>query len=293
MKPPAGPPKKGAAAPPQAEPPQAEPPTVPRFPLGLDRVGRGATAAAPVPRQPLRPQRLLHAAAQDAARQVTPSGLGLDSALVRQRMVQRLRAEGIRCEPVFAAMTQVARHAFVDTALVGQAYEDTSLPIGHGQTISKPSVVARMIELLYLGEHARRHGHLGRVLEVGTGCGYQTALLARLGRRVVSIERLRPLFDKASANLAPWRLDAVRLVHGDGMLGHAPQAPFDSIIAAAGGEALPQAWLDQLAVGGRLVAPMHGGPGGQVLVVVDRTATGFARSQFEGVHFVPLKSGVL
>ncbi len=287
MKPVPGRPKKAAA-----DLPSAEAPLAPRFPLGLDQVARGAPA--PAPRQPLRPQRLLHEAAQDAARQVTPSGLGLDSALVRQRMVQRLRAEGIRCEPVFAAMAEVARHAFVDTALVGQAYEDTSLPIGHGQTISKPSVVARMIELLYLGEHARRQGHLGRVLEVGTGCGYQTALLARLGRRVVSIERLRPLFDKASANLAPWRLDAVRLVHGDGMLGHAPQAPFDSIIAAAGGEALPQPWLDQLAVGGRLVAPMHGGPtGGQVLVVVDRTATGWSRTQFEGVHFVPLKSGVL
>lgn len=237
---------------------------------------------------------MLRDAAQDANRQGAPSGLGLDSALVRQRMVDRLRSEGIRCEPVFAAMLQVPRHAFVDSALVGQAYEDTSLPIGHGQTISKPSVVARMIELLYEGEQARKHGALGKVLEIGTGCGYQTALLARLGKRVISIERLRPLFDKASANLAPWRLDAVRLVHGDGMLGHGPNAPFDSIIAAAGGEALPQAWLEQLSVGGRLVAPMHGGRGaGQVLVVVDRTATGWVHAQHEAVHFVPLKSGVL
>lgn len=267
-------------------------PPAPRFPLPLDKLG--SKSGSPGSREPLRPQRLLREAAQDAARLATPSGLGLDSALVRQRMVERLRAEGLRCEPVFAAMLQVPRHAFVDTALVGQAYEDTSLPIGLGQTISKPSVVARMIELLYGGESARRHGHLGKVLEVGTGCGYQTALLARLGRRVVSIERLRPLFDKATANLATWRLDSVRLVHGDGMLGHGPNAPFDSIIAAAGGDAVPQAWLDQLAVGGRLVAPMHhAASGGQILMVVDRTAAGWQRSQHEGVHFVPLKSGVL
>lgn len=267
-------------------------PPAARFPLALDKLARSAPPT--VAREPLRPQQLLRQAAQDAARQAAPSGLGMDSALVRQRMVDRLRSEGIRCEPVFAAMLQVARHAFVDTALVGQAYEDTSLPIGHGQTISKPSVVARMIELLYEGQQSRRQGHLGKVLEVGTGCGYQTALLARLAKRVVSIERLRPLFDKASANLAPWRFDAVRLVYGDGMLGHGPNAPFDSIIAAAGGESLPQAWLDQLAVGGRLVAPMHGPHGaGQVLVVVDRTATGWVHAQYEAVHFVPLKSGVL
>jgi protein-L-isoaspartate(D-aspartate) O-methyltransferase len=267
-------------------------PPVPRFPLALDQVGRGATPAAA--REPLRPQRLLREAAQDAARQGTPSGLGMDSALVRQRMVDRLRNEGLHCEPVFTAMLQVPRHAFVDTALAGQAYEDTSLPIGHGQTISKPSVVARMIELLYEGDHARKLGQLGKVLEIGTGCGYQTALLARLGKRVISIERLRPLFDKASANLAPWRLDTVRLVHGDGMLGHGPNAPFDSIIAAAGGESLPQPWLEQLSVGGRLVAPMHAGRGtGQVLVVVDRTATGWVHARHEAVHFVPLKSGVL
>ena len=186
------------------------------------------------------------------------------------------------------------RHLFVDTALAIQAYEDTSLPIGHGQTISKPSVVARMIELLYGGAHARSQGHLGRMLEVGTGCGYQTALLARLAKRVVSIERLRPLFDKASSHLAPWRLDHVRLVHGDGMLGHGPNAPYDSIIAAAGGEALPEAWLDQLAVGGRLVAPLQRPGGrGQVLVVVDRDERGCHRTEHEAVHFVPLKSGIV
>ena len=267
----------------------------PRFPMVLDRVGRaGATAS---PRETLRPQRHLHVAheaARDATRQLAPQGLGLDSLLVRQRMVQRLRAEGIHCEPVFAAMEAVPRHLFVDTALAIQAYEDTSLPIGHGQTISKPSVVARMIELLYGSAQSLSQGHLGRMLEVGTGCGYQTALLARLAKRVISIERLRPLFDKASGHLAPWRLDHVRLVHGDGMLGHGPNAPYDSIIAAAGGEALPEAWLDQLAVGGRLVAPMQRSGGrGQVLVVIDRHEQGCHRTEHEAVHFVPLKSGIV
>ena len=264
----------------------------PRFPLALDQVGRGGTTTRA--RETLRPQRHLHEAAKDAAKQSVPQGLGLDSALVRQRMVQRLRAEGLHCEPLYAAMDQVPRHLFVDTALAIQAYEDTSLPIGHGQTISKPSVVARMIALLFDGATARAQGHLGQTLEVGTGCGYQTALLAQLARRVVSIERLRPLFDKASTNLAQWRLDHVRLVHGDGMLGHGPNAPYDSLIAAAGGDELPQAWLDQLAVGGRLVAPMHRSGGrGQVLVVVDRQAGGLVRTEYEAVHFVPLKSGIV
>jgi len=264
----------------------------PRFPLVLDQMGRAGTPAKP--RETLRPQRHLHESAKDAARQSSSHGLGLDSAPMRLRMVQRLRAEGIRCEPVFEAMAQVPRHLFVDTALVIQAYEDTSLPIGHGQTISKPSVVARMIELLFEGATARASASLGRTLEIGTGCGYQTALLARLARRVVSIERLKPLFDKASVNLAASRHDHVRLVYGDGMLGHAPNAPYDSLIAAAGGEELPQLWLDQLAVGGRLVAPMHRSGGrGQVLVVIDRHANGLLRTEHEAVHFVPLKSGVL
>ena len=264
----------------------------PRFPLVLDQMGRAGIPAKP--RETLRPQRHLHESAKDAARKTPSQGLGLDSAPMRLRMVQRLRAEGIRCEPVFAVMEQVPRHLFVDTALVIQAYEDTSLPIGHGQTISKPSVVARMIELLFEGATARASASLGRTLEIGTGCGYQTALLAGLTRRLVSIERLKSLFDKATIHLAPWHFDHVRLVHGDGMLGHLPNAPFDSLIAAAGGEDLPQAWLDQLAVGGRLVAPMHRSGGrGQVLVVIDRHANGLLRTEHEAVHFVPLKSGVL
>ena len=262
-----------------------------RFPLALDRLAGSARSAAP---EVLRPQRpLQHAAQQAAARdRAGPSGLGLDSAAVRARMVERLRADGICCEPVLQALLRVERHAFVDPALANQAYEDTSLPIGLSQTISKPSVVARMLALLFEGESARNAGHLGRVLEIGTGCGYQAALLALLARGVVSIERLKPLHEKARHNLDGRRPGDLRLVHGDGRLGHAPRAPYDSIVAAAGGDELPTAWLDQLAVGGRLVAPMHDpARGGQVLLVVDRQAQGLVRRWHDAVHFVPLKSG--
>jgi protein-L-isoaspartate(D-aspartate) O-methyltransferase len=223
-----------------------------------------------------------------------PSGLGLDSADVRRRMAQRLRSVGVQDERVLGALAEVPRHLFVDAALVTQAYEDTSLPIGHGQTISKPSVVARMIELLFGGANARGSHSLGRVLEIGTGCGYQAALLARLARHVISVERLKPLHDKARELLAPMRPAHLRLVYGDGMRGHPPNAPYDSIIAAAGGDALPQAWLDQLAVGGRLVSPVRDGEGGrQVLIVVDRTEHGHVRTVHEAVKFVPLKSGLI
>jgi len=152
--------------------------------------------------------------------------------------------------------------------------------------------VARMLALLFEGESARNAGHLGRVLEIGTGCGYQTALLAHLARSLVSIERLKPLHDKARQNLETLRWGDMRLVFGDGRLGHAPRAPYDSIVAAAGGEELPAAWLDQLAVGGRLVAPVHDpAQRSQVLLVVDRNAKGLVRRWHEAVHFVPLKSG--
>jgi protein-L-isoaspartate(D-aspartate) O-methyltransferase len=261
----------------------------PRFPVGLDRLKPGTRPAAT---EVLRPQRPLHEAARDAARPQAPSGLGLDSAVVRERMVARLQAEGQRCDPVLRALAAVPRHHFVDSALATQAYEDTALPIGHGQTISKPSVVGRMLELLFAGDGARAAGHLGRVLEIGTGCGYQAALLSLLARRVVSIERLRPLHDKAREHLASWRHGDVRLLHGDGRIGHPPSAPYDSIIAAAGGDAVPDAWTAQLAEGGRLVAPMHDAvAGGQVLVVIDKRNGMLQRQQLDGVHFVPLKSG--
>ena len=249
-----------------------------------------ATAAAA--RAMLRPQALVEHAHDYAARRVAPSGIGLDSADVRKRMAARLHGAGIRHAAVLEAMATVPRHRFIDAALVTQAYEDTSLPIGHGQTISKPSVVARMIELLRSGVNARAAGNLGKTLEIGTGCGYQAAVLARLSRQVISIERLKSLHDKARELLAPLRAHNLRLVYGDGMIGHAPNAPYDSIIAAAGGADLPAAWLEQLAIGGRLVSPVQEAGGSrQVLVVIDRTETGYDRSTCEVVQFVPLKSG--
>lgn len=268
----------------------------PKFPLRLDRVGAApsrATGGTPAPSTSLlRPQGPLRHAHESTARRDAPTGLGLDSADVRRRMVDRLRAAGVSHESLLAAMAAVPRHQFVDAALVTQAYEDTSLPIGLGQTISKPSVVARMIELLLQGDSARRTGSLGRALEIGTGCGYQAAVLAQLSQQLVSIERLKPLHEKARTLLAPLRLDRVRLVFGDGMRGHPPNAPYDSIIAAAGGESLPQAWLEQLAIGGRLVCPLHEpARHRQVLVVVDRHENGYEHRVHEPVRFVPLKSG--
>lgn len=221
----------------------------------------------------------------------SPVGWGLDSAAVRMRMVQRLAASGIQSPAVLSAMGAVERHLFVDSALVNQAYEDTSLPIGLQQTISKPSVVSRMIELLEGAECARSAG-LGRVLEVGTGCGYQAAVLGRVAREVYTIERLRGLHEKARNNLRHLRLTNVHLLFGDGMQGYPQGAPYAGIISAAGGDAVPQAWLDQLAIGGRLVAPLVKGAGQQVLLVIDKTPYGFNESVLEAVHFVPLKSGI-
>ena len=244
----------------------------PGFPARL-----APTPAKPVPGPSVRP-----------SRPAAPPGLGMDSEAVRAGMVRKLVAQGISHPQVLAAMAQVERHRFVDSALVTQAYEDTALPIGLGQTISKPSVVARMLDLLMQG----RTQALGRVLEVGTGCGYQAAVLAQLATEVYSIERLRGLHDKARENLRPLRLPNLHLLLGDGMLGYPKGAPYAAIIAAAGGQAVPAAWTEQLAVGGRLVAPVVTATGSQALVVIDRTAEGLRQSVLESVHFVPLKSGV-
>jgi protein-L-isoaspartate(D-aspartate) O-methyltransferase len=226
-----------------------------------------------------------------ATQQPAAAGIGLDSHAVRVRMVQRLAAAGITNDDVLMAMSAVERHRFVDSALVNQAYEDSSLPIGLGQTISKPSVVARMIELLLAGG-AHESGKPGRVLEIGTGCGYQAAVLSLLAKEVYSIERLRGLHDKARDNLRPFRLANVHLLFGDGMAGFAKGAPYAGIIAAAGGESVPQAWIDQLAVGGRIVAPTLTPSGQQALVVLEKTPREMKQSVLEAVHFVPLKSGI-
>jgi protein-L-isoaspartate(D-aspartate) O-methyltransferase len=205
--------------------------------------------------------------------------------------VEKLMAQGVSDAQVLAAMVAVERHRFVDSALVNQAYEDTSLPIGLGQTISKPNVVARMIELL-LGGSRGASGKLGRVLEIGTGCGYQAALLSVVAEEVYSIERLRALHDKARINLRPFRLANVHLLFGDGRVGYAKGAPYAGIIAAAGGESVPQAWIEQLAVGGRIVAPTLMPGGRQALVMLEKTPREMKQTVLEAVHFVPLKSGI-
>ena len=260
-----------------------------KFPLRLDDLAKSAQPAKDA--REAKGTRIAKVGKPAAA---APTGLGLDSAEMRRRMAQRLRASGIGHDRVIEAMATVPRHLFVDAALVAQAYEDTSLPIGHGQTISKPSVVARMIELLMGGANARASHGLGRTLEIGTGCGYQAAVLALLARHVVSVERLRPLHDKARELLGTLRPDHLRLVYGDGMRGHPPNAPYDSIISAAGGDALPPGWLEQMAIGGRLVSPLRqAGSDRQVLMVVDRHEHGYEHQAFEAVHFVPLKSGLV
>jgi protein-L-isoaspartate(D-aspartate) O-methyltransferase len=263
----------------------------PRFPARLDLTSGTPSGKTVAIKKVATTATAISAKGPKSFQHVPTPGHGMDSAAVRARMVQKLAAMGINAPSVLRAMGQVERHRFVDTALVNQAYEDTSLPIGLGQTISKPNVVARMVELL-LDSPLGQAGPLGRVLEIGTGCGYQAAVLAVLAREVYSIERLRGLHDKARHNLRPFRLPNVHLLFGDGMVGYAKGAPYAGIIAAAGGDAIPQAWLDQLAVGGRLVAPMVTPGGQQALVVVDKTAQGLQQQLLEAVHFVPLKSGI-
>lgn len=211
---------------------------------------------------------------------------GMNSARLRDAMVARLRKAGIVDELVLSAMQAVPRHHFIDEALASRAYEDASLPIGHGQTISQPWIVARMIQT------ARANRTLTRVLEVGTGCGYQAAVLGGVAQEVYSIERIRALHDFARDRLRPLRLTRVRLALGDGMLGLPSAAPFDAIVVAAAGMAIPDALAEQLAIGGRLVAPE--GTTEQRLILIERTgARNWKRSELESVRFVPLRPGVV
>jgi protein-L-isoaspartate(D-aspartate) O-methyltransferase len=222
------------------------------------------------------------------------AGAGSDSAALRSRMVHKLALGGVSDAAVLAAFNAVERHRFVDTALAAQAYEDTSLPIGLGQTISKPNVVARMLSLLREGCALDAKGKItGRVLEIGTGCAYQAALLCLLCEEVYSIERLRGLHEKARANVLGMGFIKLQLILGDGMLGYAKDAPYSGIIAAAGGEAIPRAWVDQLAVGGRIVAPIATSSREQSLMLLDKSSHGVKQTVLEGVLFVPLKSGVV
>lgn len=206
---------------------------------------------------------------------------------VRRAMIARLVQQGVQDSLVLAAMEYVPRHSFIESALVAQAYIDASLPIGYQQTISQPYIVARMIEVMRAND---RNGRLDRVLEIGTGCGYQAAVLARVATDVYSIERIKPLHELAKSNLRPMRIPNIRLHYGDGMLGLPQVAPFDGIILAAAGMEVPQSLLLQLAIGGRLVAPVGGSK--QVLELIVRTAPSeWHREHLEDCHFVPLKSG--
>lgn len=211
------------------------------------------------------------------------NGIGMTSERTRLRMVERLRCQGIASERVLTALGSVPRHIFVEEALASRAYEDIALPLGFGQTISNPYMVARMTELLCGGE-------LTKVLEIGTGCGYQTAVLARLAREVYSVERVAQLLAKARGHLRELRLANVRVKHGDGALGLAEVAPFDGIIVTAATARVPEELLNQLAVGGRMVLPL--GSGEQRLCLIERDGQGFRETRLEAVRFVPLLPGM-
>lgn len=212
------------------------------------------------------------------------AGSGMTSQRTRARMIERLREQGIRNEAVLAAMAAVPRHVFVEEALASRAYEDTALPLGMGQTISQPYVVARMIEMLLNGRAS-----LGKTLEVGAGCGYQAAVLGQLTKEVYAVERIGPLLEKAKANMRQLQQFNVRLKHADGQLGLPEAAPFDSIIVAAAAPRVPPALLQQLAEGGRLILPV--GTGEQYLSFIERNLQGFVETRLDAVRFVPLLTG--
>ena len=217
------------------------------------------------------------------------AGIGMTSQRTRERMIDRLREQGIADERVLSAMSVVPRHVFVEEALASRAYEDTALPIGLGQTISQPYVVAKMIEALRSGGR-----EIGKTLEVGTGCGYQAAVLAHVAPEVYSIERIQALLDRARSNLLGLKLSNLRLVYGDGNLGLEKAAPFQSIIVAAAAPEVPQALLQQLAVGGRMILPLktpQAGRGTQQLILIERGPRGYTETTMDAVRFVPLETG--
>lgn len=213
-------------------------------------------------------------------------GIGMTSQRTRERLIQRLRDEGIQNQRVLEVIRNTPRHIFVDEALASRAYEDTALPIGQGQTISQPFIVARMTELLL------QAGPLETVLEVGTGSGYQTAILSRLVKRVYSVERIKSLQLAARKRFQELHLRNIRLHHRDGGMGLPEYAPFDGILVTAAPEGIPRALVEQLKVGGRMVLPI-GSRSEQVLVRVTRTTNGYDKELLEQVVFVPLLGGVL
>ena len=277
-----------------------------RFPLPLSSVVDKSSKAAKPSRHVATPQTATQNAARNTSRPVqvpdssqaqsprtvqaaTAFAAPLVSDAIRGAMVTRVAKQGVRDAKVLAALEAVPRHMFVEPGLAGQAYVDASLPIGHHQTISQPYIVARMIEVMRANGSG---GALDRVLEIGTGCGYQAAVLSLVAKEVYSIERIKPLHELAKANLRPLRIANIRLHYGDGMLGLPQVAPFDGIILAAAGLEVPQALLDQMSIGGRLVAPV--GTRHQVLQLVERVSKfEWTKTTLEHCHFVPLRPGVV
>jgi len=211
-------------------------------------------------------------------------GIGMTSERTRLRMIEALRKEGITDERVLAAMMEIPRHRFVDEGIASRAYEDVALPIGHGQTISSPVIVALMTQLLLEKQP------MGKVLEIGTGCGYQTAVLARLVKEVYTLERIAALMDKARRHLRDLRFYNIRYKHADGHAGYTEAGPYDGILMAASATHVPEALKQQLAVGGRMVLPV--GTEDQWLHVVDRRENGFVEQKRAAVRFVPLLPGL-
>lgn len=216
-------------------------------------------------------------------RNTSKTGIGMTSSRTRERMLTRLREQGIQDEVVINVMAEIPRHIFVDEALSIRAYEDVSLPIGYGQTISQPYIVAKMTQILRNGKP------LNKVLEIGTGCGYQTAVLSRVSNEVFSLERIRPLVMKARTHLRTLKCTNVKLDHADGSIGLKDYGPFDAIMVTAASSHVPQELVDQLAVGGRMVIPV--GTAEQVLHLIERTAQGVQKTALEPVKFVPLLGG--
>lgn len=278
-----------------------------RFPLPLSSVVEKPSKDAPSSYRIATPQTATQNAASNGGRVLPPTGLQsptivqttptpslasrsqpLVSDAVRAAMVARVARQGVKDAKVLAALEAVPRHLFVEPGLASQAYVDASLPIGHHQTISQPYIVARMIEVL---RDNRNGGSLDRVLEIGTGCGYQAAVLSLVTKELYSIERIKPLHELAKTNLRPLRIANIRLHYGDGMLGLPQVAPFDGIILAAAGIEVPQALLEQMSIGGRLVAPV--GSRRQVLQLIERTGKlEWTNTTLEECHFVPLRPGV-
>lgn len=218
------------------------------------------------------------------SRTTTKSGSGMTSQRTRERLITRLRKQGIQDEVILSALLAVPRHLFLDDALSVRAYEDAALPIGYSQTISQPYVVAKMSELLRNGQK------VNKVLEIGTGCGYQTAILSHIAKEVFSVERIRPLVMKARNHLRELKCTNVKLGHADGHIGLTEAAPFDGIIVTAGASHIPEDLLSQLAINGRMVIPV--GADEQMLTLVERLSeTKFQQTAIEAVKFVPLLGG--